>query len=311
MPITLPKISRRSFLKGAFAGTLLPGSLLAAEGERSPDVWAFFADTHIHADRTRRGGNPPVCPVEHLETLRADVLIGTVGKPSGLIVVGDCARLRGLPGDYDTLFAEFKPFQEAGIDVHYLMGNHDNRKNFLDAIERRDGKKPSENKEKIPERLYSVLETPKANFFLLDSLEETNSTPGRLGKTQLDWLETQLDARKDKPAMLFAHHCLDYTSQIVQSPYALLDTVDFWKRIKDRKQVKAYISGHSHVWRHLKKDGVHLIALPTTAWCFDQSQPIGWVLCELKGGGARLTLRSLDQNHSKHNQVLDLTWADR
>ena len=306
MPITLQKISRRSFLQGTLAGALLSGSLFAAETERSRDVWALMSDTHVPGDRTKVGGNPAVNPVDQLAALRADVL--STGKPGGLIVTGDCVYLTGQPDDYDTLLDEFTPFREAGVDVHFVMGNHDNRKNFLEALARKVGKEPPQN---IPERLCSVLETPKANFFLLDSLEKTDYTPGRFGEAQLDWLETQLDARKDKPAILFAHHYLDSSPQVVQNPHALLDTVDFWKRIKDRKQVKAYIFGHAHVWKHLKKDGVHLINLPTTAWRFDQSQPVGWVLCELKDDGAKLTLRSLDSNHPKHNQVLNLAWEER
>jgi len=298
-------ITRRSFLQGALAVPLLSQVLFAAESERSQDVWALLSDTHIPGDRNKLGGNPAVNPVNQLAAIRADVLSGAAGKPGGLIVTGDCVYLTGQPADYDTLLDEFTPFQEAGIDVRFVMGNHDNRKSYLDAVARKTGKEPPEN---IPDRLHSVVETPKANLFLLDSLEKTDYTPGRFGEAQLAWLETQLDARKDKPAILFAHHYLDYTGQIVQNPHALLDTADFWKVVKDCKQVKAYIFGHAHVWQHLTKDGVHLVNIPTTAWRFDQSQPVGWVLCELKDDGVKLMLRSLDSKHPKHGQVLELTW---
>ena len=303
----LPKISRRSFLRGTLAGTLLSGSLFAAESERSRNVWALLSDTHIPGDRTKLGGNPKVNPVDHLATVRADVLSGTVGRPGGVIVTGDCAYLQGQSADYDTLLDEFTPFREAEIDVRFVMGNHDNRKNYLDALARKAGQEPLK---KIPERLHSVIETPKANLILLDSLDETDKTPGRFGEAQIQWLETQLDARKDKPTILFAHHNLDYTGQIAKNPHALLDTQDFWKVVKDRRQVKAYIFGHTHVWQHLKKDGVHLVSLPPTAWRFDQTQPCGWVLCELKDDGVKLTLRSMDPEHPKHDQVLELTWRN-
>jgi len=299
-----PPISRRSFLLGALSGVLSSHGLFAAETERSRNVWALLSDTHIPGDRTKLGGNPKINPVDHLVAVRTDVLSGAAGRPGGLIVTGDCAYLQGLPADYDTLLDEFTPFREAGIDVRFVMGNHDNRRNYLDALARKVGREPSE---KFPPRLHSVIETPKANLILLDSLDERG---GRFGEMQLRWLETQLDARKAKPAILFAHHYLDYSGQVVKNPHALLDTLDFWKVVKDRKQVKAYVFGHSHVWQHLQKDGVHLVNLPATAWRFDQTQPFGWVLCELKDDGFKLTLRSSIPEHPKHNQVLELNWRD-
>jgi hypothetical protein len=45
-----------------------------------------------------------------------------------------------------------------------------------------------------------VIESPKASWFLLDSLHATNVTPGELGAQQHDWLAHELDARSDKAA---------------------------------------------------------------------------------------------------------------
>ena len=51
-----------------------------------------------------------------------------------------------------------------------------------------------------------LVEGPRANWFLLDSLDEPNKTPGVLGDKQVAWLGQALDARANKPAILVAHH---------------------------------------------------------------------------------------------------------
>lgn len=309
MPVSLPPLNRRRFLQAGLAATVFAPSLWADTVQTSPDCWAFLSDTHIPGDRntTRKsaGAPEPVNPVEHLSKVRADLLSKNGEKPVGVIVCGDCVYLTGQPEDYVTLLEEFKPIRQAGLQVHFVMGNHDNREVFLNAAAEADGKeKPRE----IPDRLHSIIETPRANFFLLDSLEITNRTPGRMGEKQLDWLADELDARKDKPAILFAHHYPDYTGAIVDSPHALLDTEAFYGRILRRKQVKAYIFGHSHFWKQLRKDGVHLINVPAVAWRFDPTQPLAWVLAKLRDDGMSLTLRSIDPEHPKHDEVIDLSW---
>lgn len=306
MPVALPPIDRRRFLAGVLGSLALAGSgHLFAQEAADPDTWAFLSDTHIPGDPNKAGGKPPVKPVEHFTKIRADILSGAAGKPCGALVTGDCVYIEGLPNDYVTLLAEFAPLRKAGLSVHFLMGNHDNREAFLRAAAKEIGGKEPET---IPDRLCSVVETPRANFFLMDSLERTNYTPGLFGDEQLRWLEDELDRRKDKPAILFAHHYPDYTSGIAANPHALKDTDAFFDRIKDRKQVKAYVYGHAHIWKTVRRHGIHLVNLPTTAWRFDQSQPFAWVLARLRDNGMSMTLRSLDPEHPKHDETVDLEW---
>ncbi|MDR1964219.1 MAG: metallophosphoesterase [Planctomycetaceae bacterium] len=312
MPITLPPMNRRRFMTGTLGGivTGLFHPVWGAESEiLSQDIWAFLSDTHIPGDRNKTGGTPAIKPVEHLVKIRTDVLSGEIGKPGGLIVSGDCVYLQGLPDDYKTLLEEFAPFRNAGISVHFVMGNHDNRQAFLNAAAQSTGEsKSNSSRTKIPNRLYSIIETPKANFFLLDSLEKTNHTPGLFGEEQLQWLADELDSRKDKPAILVAHHNPDYSANIVKAPGALQDTAAFFDRIRERKQVKAYFYGHTHTWKTLRMNGIHMVNIPATAWRFDQTQPFAWVFLKLKDNGMSLTLRSIDSEHPKHNEVLDLAW---
>lgn len=305
MPITLPPMNRRRFLTTTLGTLLLSPAVWAQDTATDSDTWAFLSDTHLPGDREKSGGKPPIKPVETFSKVRSDILSGQCGRPGGVLVTGDCVYLHGKPEDYRTLLGEFAPLRKADLPVHFLMGNHDNRQAFLEEVAKEIGETPPQS---IPPRLCSIVETSKANFFLMDSLEKTNYTPGLFGEAQLDWLTTELDKRPDKPAVLFAHHYPDYSAAVVKNPHALMDTEAFFERIKDRRQVKAYIFGHAHVWKILQKHGIHLINLPTTAWRFDATQPCGWVLATFRDNGVNLTLRSIEPEHRKHNELVELAW---
>ncbi len=47
-----------------------------------------------------------------------------------------------------------------------------------------------------------IIETPMANWILLDSLRFVNKTEGEIGEKQLKWLTGLLDANPDKPAVI-------------------------------------------------------------------------------------------------------------
>src|SRR5205823_6092871 len=115
------------------------------------------------------------------------------------------------------------------------------------------------------ERHASILKTKRANFFMLDTLDKTKSTPGLLGETQREWLKKSLDANADKPAIIIAHHNPDDGSFIG----SLIDTKELFEILRPRKQVKAYFFGHTHNWNVRQDDsGIHLINLPPTAYIF-------------------------------------------
>ena len=203
MPIYLPPVSRRRFLQGslaAAAGLLLPCETWAAERPVDADRWVLLADTHVweHRDGSRRGTKP------------ADTLLQAVAeivsldpRPAGVILVGDTVYLEGHAADYAMFRRLVQPIREAGIPLHIALGNHDDRANFWTAFaELKSPHAPAF------QHHVAVVETPRVNWFLLDSLDKTNSTPGLLGKPQLDWLAAALDARRGKPAILAAHHDL-------------------------------------------------------------------------------------------------------
>jgi len=299
MPVHLPAIPRRRFLKGAFAagtGLLLPRHSWAREPSADPNHFLLLADTHIchNRDLKHRG----VKLVESMERVVREVLALPSRPVAGAIIAGDCAFSRGTSGDYATIRKVIEPLRRIGMPMHIALGNHDNRERFSAAFPEAKLDGPL-----MPGKYTSVLETPHVNWFLLDSLE-VDSTTGQLGKAQLEWLAKSLDARPDKPALVMTHH----NPEPLIKHHGLLDTEALFRVIMPRKQVKAYFYGHTHCWRVGQQAGIQLVNLPTAAYTFDPTQPRGFVTAKLRPDGAALVLHTLDPKHPNHGQKINLKW---
>jgi Icc protein len=299
MPIHLPPISRRRFLLrslAAGAGLSLSPRLLAATKDTDAHSWALLADTHVAANRGQLGRG--INMTDHFLKV-SNELLSLDRRPAGVIVTGDCAYNSGEKGDYAVLADLLKPLRAAQMPIHLALGNHDHRENFWDALQdEKAAKRP------LVDRQVSLLRTPRVNWFILDSLEKTLSTPGLLGKEQLDWLATSLDANADKPALVLLHHNPGLSGNM-----GLKDTLALYEIIRPRKQVKAYIFGHTHSWK-IEQDssGIHLINLPPVAYIFREGEPAGWIHATLEPKGAGLELHCVDPAHKAHGQVVNLEW---
>lgn len=304
MPIHLGAVSRRRFLGtlGAGATALVLPYARAAETPADTDFLALLSDTHVPANRqvTNGSGNTVTNMTENLERVVAE-LCALEGKPAHVVVNGDCAYLKGLDDDYKSLAQVIAPLAERQLPVHLSMGNHDNRERMYKHLQ-----------DQAPEKLLvegkdvSVLEMPHANWFLLDSLSETDVVTGVLGEKQLEWLAATLDAHADKPAIVMAHHHLQWEPSDPIS--GIRETQAFFDLLSKRKQVKAYLYGHTHRWNVEKRDGIHLVNLPPTAYVFQPGLPNGWVGAQVKDGGMTLELHTLDKQHPKNGERVELAW---
>ena len=300
MPIHLPPLTRRRFLKGtlaAGAALLVPVRLGAAEPGVDPNRVALLSDTHIPTDPAKPYGQ--VNRVENLAKALSQV-IALDPRPANVIVSGDCALKEGLPAAYAVLKQLLEPVRKAGIAIHLCLGNHDHRANFCAAF---PDAKPS-GSPLVADKHVAIVETPRADFLLLDSLEKVNKTPGLLGMAQLKWLGRTLDARKGKPALTVAHHDPNFGKR----KSGLTDTEALFALLKARRRAAAYVYGHSHRWEYKKSDNLHLVNVPTTAHLFKKDEPRGWVDARLTAHGATLVLHALDSKHKAHGETVKLTW---
>jgi Icc protein len=300
MPIHLPPVSRRTFLiRSLLAGTALSWCPRLAAAGRTADAnrLALLADTHVAADPSQ--ANKGVVMADHLaKAVRA--LAGQPAPPAGVFVAGDVAYSSGETADYATFARLVEPLRQAQIPVHIALGNHDHRERFWGALaEEKNLPRP------VGSRQTALLKTPRANWFMLDSLETTLSTPGRLGTEQLDWLARTLDAHQDLPALIVAHH----NPGKLYDVEGLKDTDAFLRILRPRKHVQAFFFGHTHHWSvTTDESGFHLVNLPPVAYVFRKDDPSGWVEATIESGGMRLELRCVDPAHTAHGRVLNLKW---
>src|ERR1051326_4674884 len=236
MPIYLPPISRRRFLRrslAAAASLALSPKLFASSRKTDPDSWALLADTHLAADRATLGRG--INMADNF-TIVSRELVALEKSPAGIFVVGDCAFNSGETADYSTVANLLEPLRKQEMPIHLTLGNHDNRERFWDVLQNeKTANRP------LTDKQVALLRTPKANWFILDSLEKTLSTPGLLGEEQLHWLAKTLDENPSKPALILIHH-----NPGLQENMGLKDTVLLYDILRPRKQVKAYIYGHTH-----------------------------------------------------------------
>lgn len=303
MPIYLPPITRRDWLAGvsATAATLLVRGIRAAEADQEAFL-ALLSDTHVPAQRTivSHVGGKTTNMTENLERVVAELLELKV-PPHQVLINGDCVYLKGLDEDYRALAPVLAPLREKQLPLHLAMGNHDHRERMIAHFKEQQPDKPI-----VEGRIISVLELPQANWFLLDSLFQTNVTTGELGQPQLQWLAEALDRYRDKPAIVMAHHHLQWAN--IDPIAGLKDTSALWEILTKRDWVKAYFYGHTHRWHHAQRQGIHLVNLPTTAYVFAKDQPNGWVGAHLKPGGMTLELHALDKQHPQNGERVELAW---
>jgi len=266
-----------------------------------PITLAFLSDPHI-------SGNPEVSAhgVNMTANLKQVVkeVQGLATRPAGVIINGDCAYLKGQPADYANFVQCLEPLISSGQTLHMTMGNHDARDAFYDALKQQQPDQPL-----VKSRHVSLIETPFANLFLLDSLKQTNVVTGELGQAQLKWLSEALDARPNQPAILIAHHTLQLTPPAAGKAWGgIAETAEFLELMHSKKQVKAYVFGHSHRWSHTQDKNLHLVNLPAVAYVFDKTQPNGWTTAQLGPQGIQFQLQALDKNHQKHQEVVNVNW---
>lgn len=300
MPVLLPRLSRRAFLqRTALAGTSLA---LANSGHagwfgksRDRHTFAFLSDAHIAADP--KTVHSEINMADHLSACVQQIGAWPV-KPAAILVTGDLAFQHGAPADYVTFGQRLQPLR-ALAPIHLTLGNHDEREHFWQAFPHDATPSPT-----LPPRQASWFASGGVNWFLLDSLDVTAQTPGRVGAPQLEWLDGALTAQRHEPAIIVCHHPLDPTGFL-----GLQDTPAMEELFAQHRQVKAFIFGHTHNWnvaRHAS--GVHLINLPQTAYAFLPGRPSGWVRATLSRTGMEVELRCLDPQHPEHGQVARLNW---
>lgn len=288
--------TRRRFF-GMLASSVAGGVGLnaLADSARRRGV-ALMSDTHIDGDvsATAMGTNM----AENFRRVLVDVL-RSGGGVSRVIVNGDCAYKVGLEADYAAFTSMLEPVRVAGIPIHITLGNHDDRDSFRRVFRVGRGVKATG-----VDKECEVVSDAEVDWIVMDSCTKPVSE-GRFGVHQLEWLRARLDAAPKRPVVVVGHH----NPREPSSKYPLEDTEEFFSIIVPRKQVKAYVFGHTHRWQVSRHEsGLHLVNLPPTAYVFVTGRPNGWVRAVASATGMELELRCVDERHPQHGERVSLRW---
>ena len=269
-------------MQGAFARTSAEplGSLMSlpkrqkatkASGRLDENEVVLISDMHVLA-----GSHTPA-----RLTRVVDEVLAMRPLPANVIGLGDLANLYGHVEDYECARRLLQPLEDAGIQVTLGMGNHDRRDNFARVFPEKAAQT------RLSGRMVFVVETPRADFILLDSLQEDPDrgkwiTPGAINEEQAQWLRDTLSGYS-KPVFVMAHHSHAETKV---RPI-----------LKECLSCCGYIYGHEHHW-HCdwpifgwgQRDLLRTLCLPSTGYWGD----IGYTVLRLDEDHATATLHQSD-----------------
>ena len=224
-----------ALLSGSKTFSLADDTVPAENIPFDDDLIVLFSDTHV-----KKGFHTDEAFAKRLETLLA-----MNPRPRHLLFYGDFAYLWGKQEDYAHLREMMQPVEKAGIQWDLAFGNHDRRKEFFEVFPERAQSTPN-----VPGKYVSIVETPRVDFILLDTLVE-GEVQGTVDDDQRAWLEKIL-ASYTKPVFVGAHHPINQT-QLAEILLAA-------------PTVAGYINGHIHFWRHFVDNGLHHLTLPSTGY---------------------------------------------
>lgn len=221
----------------------------ARGGESTPDNkkdtirLLQITDCHLSKD-----DDAELLGVKTLESL--DAVLEQVAKdrrePDLLLLTGDLAQ-DGSVDAYRKLKQRMSVFS---CPQNWFAGNHDARE-AMSQVASHD------------QELCKVVRTGAWQFVLLDSLVP-GKVHGKLEAKELDLLEQALSERPDLHTLVaLHHHPVKIDSQWLDN-IGLKNDQDFWAIIEKYQNVKAVLWGHIHQEVNGQRNGVKLMATPST-----------------------------------------------
>lgn len=270
-------MNRREFILAAGAFSLAPSMAAtdsASHGRKiDKSLAVIVSDSHICGDRKWHAND------EAVKTLNQILALDPL--PAKMIVTGDIAALVGLKKDYVEAKNVFAPIADAGIEIAWMMGNHDRRDAFAEVFPEWAGSSEVEG------RIVHVVKMPSFDFVLLDSLDQLkkkNNHDGKVGNDQIRWLE-KFAAKTKRPFVVCTHHDGRQMKSFAQ------------KSINLGPLMRGYIHGHRHSWMldalHAWDHGgrlVRSVGIPSASLWGD----IGFVAVRDKGDHAEFKLHQRD-----------------
>ena len=268
------KLDRRAFI-GGIAGVGIMNALRSGEhNAESGDVFVFLSDLHVDGR-----GQGMLHQNRRLEKT-IDEILRLSPRPKAVVCFGDIACSYGLDVDYVEAKRILDRLENAGIALHFAMGNHDRRSTFF-------GKWPQcARKSPVPGRCVSVVDLGSADLVLLDALKgaddraanDAGPGAGTLDDEQLKWFGNFV-ANAKRPFFVGSHQFADLHVKGLAPISRAAKSLHF----------AGWIHGHDHRWEpsvrvcDWKSNAIKpVLGLPSTGRWGD----IGYVIFSVSPSGA-------------------------
>lgn len=207
---------------------------------------AQFTDTHLYGDSTSR-----LCGLDTADSLTRVLNLARADgwPPDAILVTGDLSQDE-TPASYRR-FVEF--FGPLGAPVHCLPGNHD-----------------------IPRALaQSLAGQPNVHFtrwvdlgpwqIVLLNTVVPRDNGGELAADELEFLDRTLAGAPDRHALVcLHHHPVRLGSEWLDGMW-LRNSDDFFRVIDRHSHVRGLVCGHVHQEFESERNGVTILATPSTS----------------------------------------------
>ncbi len=209
--------------------------LLAENIPLDDNFVAFFSDVHLYGSET----------VQQVARFNQSVrkVLAMNPRPANLLIYGDIAYDHGTIENYELFRELIKPIEVVGINWEVAMGNHDRLENYRRVFPERFEKNPL-----VEGRHVNIIETPNADFILLDSYLE-GQVRGEISPEQKEWLQETLKKYVEKRVFVGCHHHLTDTK---------IDDI-----LKVCPGFVAYLHGHLHYYRSPVQGRIKTICFPS------------------------------------------------
>lgn len=244
--------------------------------DTADDVVRVVQLTDTHLCRAR-GGTLLGMDTDHSLQAVIDLVKAERANAHLLLGTGDLAD-GGARAAYDRLQVYF---DQLTADNYWLPGNHDSREAMAEAASQ-------------PDRLCREIRISRWQLLLLDS-QVPGQVGGTLGEDELVWLERALQAAQEHS--LHTLVCLHHQPVAVGCSWLdeqkVSDAEHFFAVLDRYSSVRAVLWGHVHQEIDRQRNGVRLLASPSTCVQFApgsekfkaDDQPPGYRWLELHGDG--------------------------
>jgi 3',5'-cyclic AMP phosphodiesterase CpdA len=260
--------------------------------------FAFLTDIHQNARNSHDRRNGFVAAVERVKQTDAQFIV----------TGGDMVDVSGMGGRMartvaDSLYAANKKIlDDSGLKYYPAIGNHDR---FFDAsLGFTEG---DELFKTYFEKSYYTFAEQGVKFFVLNSVEFTDSVDLIVGKTQMEWLKSELAATDSITPLVMVLHVPIYSIYypVVTGRFTNQDMVANFVEIRDAfkgHNLKLVLQGHQHIYEEIYSQGVWYIT--AGAVCAN------WWRGEYYGTKYGFLLVHVDTDNNFSWEYINLDWTN-